>query len=207
MRFLRWTIIGLLSSAGVAAVLLGLVAFFGPGAQFARAQARWAANAPAAYQADIVQTYRPSDLLPTVQTCTMRIEVRAAAPPQIIDGACPEALDVTAIFARFSPYVAAPIPSRRCGYGGCVCSLSTFAATYDRQYGFPMQIRRDWREAAPAAGPFGRIVARLPANIRTNLMQAGETRTPCPPGTPNHTPTIAPIYAEQIEIRRIIPLQ
>ncbi len=206
MSFLRYAVFGALLIGGILAAFFVLPALLGQEARFARAQVRWTSQAPAAYQAEIVQTYRLSDLLPTTQTCTMLVEVRAGEPPRTLAGACPAALDVEAIFARFSPYVAAPIPSRRCGYGGCVCSLSTFEATYDRQYGYPTRIRRDWREVTPIAAPFGRIVARLPADLRAGLNSYTERRTPCPPGTPNHTPTIAPIYADQIEIRRLTPL-
>jgi hypothetical protein len=205
MRFLRWAVPVVTLLGGLLALTFALQAVLSPAARFVRAQARWAERSPAAYQAEIVQTYRLSDFLPTAQTCSMLVEVRAGVP-QMLAGDCPEALDIATIFARFRSYATTPVASRRCGYGGCVCSLSTFQATYDPHAGYPTLIRRDWRDATPGAGPIGRLTVRLPAALRSTLFRLAEERTPCPPGTPNHTPLIAPIYAEQFVIRRIVPL-
>lgn len=206
MTYRRWALLSVVWISIGLSGFIALQAFFSPAAQFARAQARWAAHAPPAYQAEIVQTYRLNDLLPATQTCTMLVEVRPGAAVQLLEGDCPAIFDVTTIFQRFAGYVGAPVPSRRCGYGGCVCSLSTFQASYDRGYGYPVRMQRDWRDPSLANGPFGPLLRRLPADLRRSILLAAEQRTPCPPGTPNHTPLIAPIHAEQIEVRRIIPL-
>ncbi|NJN15604.1 MAG: hypothetical protein HC822_04575 [Oscillochloris sp.] len=177
-----------------------------PGRRFSEARQRWITRAPSAYALTFKHDYMLGNFLASSRSCRATVAVRPGRAPQLIAGDCDEALTVEAIFDRFGRYARESMPSRMCGYGTCLCAVSTFRAVYDRQHGFPLVIARDWQDRTVGRGQFWSMAANLPAPLRNALRDFAEQRTPCPPGTLNHTPNISPIHRETITILAVEPL-
>lgn len=189
----------------MAAAALILVAGFvrAGGSPLARAQTAWAARPFVNYRACILHQYQLGDFVISHHRCAMTVKVRAGATPRLVDRDCPAPLSVEAILVRFEPDAAAPVASRWCGTGGCTRALSSLSVEREAGRPYPRRITRDWRDITHGAGPAQALIVRAPAPLRAAARALAERRTPCPPGTGNHTLDVSPIYREEFQILRV----
>lgn len=174
--------------------------------QFEAARRHWQERPFERYEVQISRSFVRYDLDLTLRECQHTLAITGNQITRVVAGVCAPQVTVDELFDRFAPYVHEPVIWGRCNSGNtCSCAVSEVFIEYDEQSGYPLSMRREWRDARPGADPLWReLKQQLPRSTHSMIDSLANLNNRCREGV--EFPPDPFILSEEFKVLSLRPI-